>query len=101
MTTIPLEPQYIKQKSFYNKAFIIDYGDKKTLSSYGTHIITITYDGLVTFFIEDIEKLSRTTLSHLRDFLYQQNVKDIYTFEKHHLINTLRNYENSNIRIRQ
>lgn len=101
MIIISLKPQYIKQKSFYNKAFILNCVDKKILLSYETPIITITYDGLVTFFIEDIEKLSKTTLKHLRDFLYQQNIKDIYTFKKHHLINTLRNYENSNIRIIQ
>lgn len=69
-------PENIKQKSFYNKAYIITINNIKLLYSYNTLVCAI-YDnckGIKYMLNENIRKdllFSNTTLRHIKEFVLQ------------------------------
>lgn len=65
-----------KQKSFYGKAIVENFGNNKILYSYGTRILTINSKGQI---IKSWSGWSATTAKHINSFLYANNKK---TFSK-------------------
>ena len=66
-----LQPKKTKQKSYYNKAKIVFLNGIVTLYSYNTQVASIE-KGEVTLYNTDL--YSVTTLKHVKDFLYQNNI---------------------------
>ena len=66
-----LQPKKTKQKSYYGKARVIFFNGVVTLYSYETQVVTIK-NGEVTLYNTDL--YSVTTLKHVKDFLYQNNI---------------------------
>lgn len=68
-----LEPVYDARQSFYNKAFVTD--DDNDLYSYGLKVMTIK-DGqpIITC---PVDRISQTTLRHIKEFLLQNGFKAI------------------------
>lgn len=61
-----LEPRYDSRQSFYKKAIVTIEGNRKTLVSYSTRVVTII-DNKVTVH----GTYSPTTLRHIKEFLKQ------------------------------
>lgn len=80
-----LEPQYSGRNSFYGKAFVETDGNKKTLTSYKTKIMTLE-DGKITMLCDE-DALSQTTLRHIREFLKQNGIEPLPRKELVKLIN--------------
>lgn len=77
MTITQLQPILTNQKSYYNKAKIENIGKQKNLLSYGTLIASV-YGNKLTYLNKNPEVYTKTTLKHLKDFLYQKlNIKDL------------------------
>lgn len=65
---IELEPRYCNNKSFYKKAYVEYYNGFNVLKSYGTVIMAVRGDMLVT---TDAYNYSNTTSRHVHEFLKQ------------------------------
>ena len=65
-----LECRFDSRKSFYGKAYVKEYNDRKELVSYSTHVATIFNDKDKDPEIYNMQ--SATTLRHLKEF-FQQN----------------------------
>lgn len=63
-----LRPMYDSRKSFYGKAVVMDYGDRKSLYSYETFVCEVK-DG--KYEIHNVFAFSPTTCRHIREFLQQ------------------------------
>lgn len=61
-----------RQKSFYGKAIVENFGNNKILYSYGTRILTITPEGRV---IKNWSGWSATTSKHFNSFLFANGKK--------------------------
>lgn len=72
-----LTPVYDVRSSFYSKAYIEQYIDKKTLFSYGQEVLSVNNKGEVIDFPMDESKLTHTTLRHIREFLKQEVNSDL------------------------
>ena len=68
-----LEPRYDARQSFYNKAFVTD--DDNDLYSYGLKVMTIK-DGQPVITCP-VDRISQTTLRHIKEFLLQNGFKAI------------------------
>lgn len=72
-----LTPEYIKQKSFYNKAYFTIEGNNMpfyVLYSYNTPVLTYDFENN-NVRILDKNLLSNTTLKHIKEFLLQHSCK--------------------------
>lgn len=70
-----LKPVYNHQKSFYNKAYVKEWGNCKELYSYNTRVAIIKLDanGMnEKLILGRMATCSATTLKHVREFLTQQ-----------------------------
>ena len=65
-----LKPQLYNQKSYYNKALIQEINGGLNLYSYGTEMVNIRKGKLVNL-NSNPENYTKTTLKHVKDFLYQ------------------------------
>lgn len=66
-----LSTEYDNAKSFYNKAIVEIVNNDIILYSY-SQLVLIVNDGKVASFPMEKEKLSNTTLRHIREFLKQE-----------------------------
>lgn len=71
-TRLELMAEYDSRDSFYNKAYVNVFLLKKTLFSYGFEVMTISSKGEVVDFPIEEDRLSQTTLRHIREFLRQE-----------------------------
>lgn len=70
-----LKPVYDHQKSFYNKAYVKEWGNCKELYSYNTRVAIIKLDanGMnEKLILGNYATCSATILKHLREFCRQQ-----------------------------
>jgi len=81
---VELQPKKTKQKSYYNKAKIVFLNGIVTLYSYKTQVASVK-KGEVTLY--NIDLYSVTTLKHIKDFLYQNN---IFIASKKELLNNFK-----------
>lgn len=65
-----LKPQLYNQKNYYNKARIEHIGQVANLYSYDTKMVTIK-DNKIIYLNKYPENYTKTTLKHVKDFLYQ------------------------------
>jgi hypothetical protein len=65
-----LEPRFDSRKSFYDKAYVTEEGNKKVLTSYTTQVAKIE-DGKATVY----GTYSQTTLRHIKEFLKDNGFK--------------------------
>ena len=67
-----LKPKYDSAKSFYKKAIVLEWEriDCKQLQSYSTIVAEIKNGMAIVY-----GAYSRTTMRHIRDFLYQNGFK--------------------------
>lgn len=63
-----LEAIHDGRRSFYNKAFVIEYTDRTELYSYGTLVVTLKGD---KFYFHRDANYSDTTRRHVREFMIQ------------------------------
>lgn len=69
---LELMAEYDSRDSFYNKAYVDVFLLKKTLFSYGFEVMTISSKGEIIDFPIEEDRLSQTTLRHIREFLRQE-----------------------------
>lgn len=69
---LELMAEYDSSDSFYNKAYVDVFLLKKTLFSYGFEVMTISSKGEIIDFPIEEDRLSQTTLRHIREFLRQE-----------------------------
>ena len=82
-----LEPRWDGAKSFYKKAYVVDYGDEYVLYSYDTNIASVNKQTNKISFSEYWD-YSQTTLRHLKEFLRQYadkfwNIEDIREYQQY------------------
>lgn len=65
-----LKPKLYNQKSYYNKAIIQEINGGLNLYSYGVEMVNIRKGKLVNL-NSNPENYTKTTLKHVKDFLYQ------------------------------
>lgn len=72
-----LKPCYSSNKSFYNKAVIIEEGNKIILKSYKTNVAYIKHNHAYVILNKKGKKAlySNTTIKHVKDFLKQYGFK--------------------------
>lgn len=71
MNIYQLEPY--SQKSFYGKAMVVEEGNKRTLISYETEMLTVEYGSVIEFNRNEYN-YSRTTMKHVNDFLQRMGM---------------------------
>ena len=79
-----LTPIFDGRKSFYGKAFVHqdNYGGS-TLQSYDTKIIHVSRDKEITLLSD---RLSKTTMRHVKEFLRQLELEEVATLKAEQLI---------------
>ena len=68
-----LQPIYEKVKSYYRKAHVMEEGNSIKLYSYGTLIASIKDHKMEVVY--DLEKITQTTLRHLKEFMQQNEIE--------------------------
>lgn len=84
---VGLEPTFSGQKSFYGKAKIKTYENSTILVSYDTEIVELKNNKIKM--LCEPEKLSNTTMKHLREFFRQFKFGDIAELTKKEMIKEL------------
>ena len=65
-----LKPKLYNQKSYYNKAKIEHMGHCTKLYSYDTPMVAVLASEII-YLNKNPENYTKTTLKHIKDFLYQ------------------------------